>query len=124
MSKKLKIILALVVILIVDISYTATVHDLGKFLRLGILSTYIEDKTCDAIGGKMIEYYYNCSSERRCVRPFKDANKPCINSSECQGRCVADPAHTCLQSNGSEFFEGSCGKCQEYRQGGDGSCGL
>ncbi len=66
MSKKFKIVLTLVVILIVDISYAVTTHGYERYFRLGIISTYIEDKTCGAIGGKMIEVYHNCYSEREC----------------------------------------------------------
>ncbi len=72
MSKRFKIVLALIVILVVDISYAVTVHGYERYFRLGIVSTYIEDKTCDAIGGKMREVHYNCYSELRCFSPHQE----------------------------------------------------
>lgn len=123
MSKKKKIFLFILAVLILDISYTATVLGYDNFFRFGPVFSYIEDVTCNSAGGKMSEFSHNCRTERKCFLLYKDGGKPCQNSNDCLGKCVLSDleiALYCSKDSGPRdlfshsYCPGLTGKCEAY----------
>ena len=146
MSRKIKILLV-ILILIVDISYTATVFGYDRFFRFDPVSSYIEDVACGLVGGKMLDFSHDCYTERRCFSPYADGGKSCQSSNDCQGKCVLSDSDIMLYCSasgagtsdlfGHQYCPGLTGTCEthytqrnfDYNNGGleadwSGACGL